>query len=96
MPNILEELYYGNLEPIRHTRPKSKEYQKKDEQYSKSRHAFEETLRNLDHNLFQTYSSLCSQNSCLNVDEEAEAFQLGFCLGVSIMQEVSQHMAEAF
>lgn len=92
MLNILKELYYGNLDPIGNTRPKSKEYQKKDEQYSKNRHAFEEALENLDPNLFQTFSSLCSQNSCLNVDEEAEAFQLGFCLGVSIMQEVSRRI----
>ena len=92
MPNILEELYYGNLEPISNTRPKSEAYQQKDEQFSKSRSAFEEALRKLDHNLFQAFSLLCSQNACLNMNEEAEAFQLGFCMGVSMMQEVSRRM----
>lgn len=92
MANILEELYYGNLEPIGNTRPKSEAYQQKDEQYSKNRSAFEETLKNLDDDLFQAFVRLSSQNACLNVDEEAEAFQLGFCMGVSIMQEVARRM----
>lgn len=92
MSNILEELYYGNLEPIGNTRPRSDEYQKKDQQYSKNRSAFEETLKNLDDDLFQAFVRLSNQSSCLNVDEEAEAFQLGFCMGVSMMQEVSRRM----
>ena len=94
MTNILKELYYGNLEPIGCTQPKTEEYQEKNKQYAKSRRAFEETLKTLNPELFRTFAQLCSEHGCLNVDEEAEAFQLGFCLGVAIMQEAAQRIKE--
>lgn len=93
MSTILEALYWAELISIDESLRHSKEYQEQNAQFSRASRAFEAQLKSAAPQLFQIYDDLCSQRNTLFITQESISFQTGFCLGVTIMQEVSQHMA---
>ena len=93
MTSMLEAMFYGIPAPIEHIYPQSKEYQEKRDVYTQSRKTLMDALRRADDSLTYALESLEAQQTSLGFLEAAEAFQTGFCLGVTIMQEVPQHMA---
>lgn len=92
MTGILDALFYGNLTPIEHIYPQSPEYQEKRDLYTKSRSTLMDALSRTDDSLTYALEGLESQRISLGFLEHSEAFRLGFSLGITIMQEVSQHM----
>ena len=93
MSTILEALYWAELISIDESLRHSKEYQEQNAQFSKASNAFVTRLNADAPQLFHAYDDLCSQRNTLFITQESIVFQIGFCLGVTIMQEVSQHMA---
>ncbi len=96
MSKVLEALYWAEPISIDESLHHSKKYQEQNEQFSKASQSFESQLNAAAPQLFHSYDELCSQRNTLFIIQESIVFQIGFCLGVSIMQEVSQHMAEEF
>lgn len=92
MNSIIEALYMEQLNFADRPAPTAPAYQQTNTRYKQECLAFQDTLKDLDMTLFDTFDHLCSQNATLAFYREANVFQLGFCLGVAIMQEVSQHM----
>lgn len=94
MSKVLEALYWAEPISIDDSLRHSKKYREQNEQFSKASQSFETQLIAAAPQLFHAYNDLCSQRNALFITQESIVFQIGFCLGVSIMQEVSQHMAE--
>lgn len=92
MSKVLEALYWAEPISIDESLRHSKKYQEQDAQFSRASRAFEAQLKAAAPQLFQSYDDLCSQRNTLFITQESIVFQIGFCLGVTIMQEVSQHM----
>lgn len=93
MSKVLEALYWDEPISIDESLRHSKKYQEQYEQFSNASNNFLAQLNTAAPQLFHAFDDLCSQRNTLYVIQESIVFQIGFSLGVSIMQEVSQHMA---
>lgn len=92
MSTVLEALYWAEPISIDESLRHSEKYREQNEQFSKANRAFETQLNTAAPQLFSAYDDLCSQRNSLFTFRESIVFQIGFCLGVSIMQEVSRRM----
>ncbi|MBE6774356.1 MAG: hypothetical protein E7544_09060 [Ruminococcaceae bacterium] len=82
--NIIEQLYYGNIEPQEITTESTQKLRK---QLSKLTNAEEDLYQKLnkeEKEQLRKYSELCTEFSCLSC---ADAFTVGFRLGMQIAHE---------
>lgn len=92
MSTVLEALYWAEPISIDESLRHSEKYREQDKQFSEASRSFEAQLNAAAPQLFSAYDNLCTQRNSLFIFRESIVFQIGFCMGVSMMQEVSRRM----
>ena len=82
---VLEDLWYGNIRPIKTFIDGNMEYKGLLRLVSKNREILESELSSKELELLEKYN--LSVNEMNTISETSSAFQCGFALGVQIMTE---------
>ena len=82
--NIIEQLYYGNIEPQEITTESTRKIRKQLNKLTKAEEDLYQKLNKEEKEQLRKYSELCTEFSCLSC---ADAFTVGFRLGMQIAHE---------
>lgn len=91
MKRILSQLYDGNILPLDHFLPKSKEYVEQRRKQARHYEDFLARLENLDPELSKEYFQIMDEQIDLCPLEMSEMFIDGFCLGARMMIEIFEN-----
>lgn len=90
---ILEDLYYGNIQPWEKSIKKGSAYQKTDKQLSKY---LDELMASLDQDQKTLCEKIADKICDLGDISEKERFMEGFCIGAQIMWEIVHFQSTNF
>ncbi len=82
--NIIEQLYYGNIEPQEITTRNTPKLRRKLGKLAKAEDELAQILNPKEKELLRKYSELCTEFSCLSC---ADAFTVGFRLGMQLAHD---------
>ena len=82
--NIIEQLYYGNIEPQEITTESTRKIRKQLNKLTKAEEDLYQKLNKEEKEQLRKYSELCTEFSCLSC---ADAFTVGFRLGMQLAHE---------
>ena len=84
---LLEEFWYGNIEPTEYDTSSCKEYKKLLELICKNEEELNTSLTEKQKESFEKFKDCTNELSCIT---EGEAFSAGFILATRLMVEVMQ------
>ena len=85
--SILEELWYGNVEPAEYDASPSKEYKELLHLISRNEEKLQATMTDEQKELFEKYTDCVRENQVIT---DCLIFQTGFKLGARMMLEVME------
>ena len=85
--SILEELWYGNIEPAEYDASPSKEYKELLHLISRNEEKLQATMTDEQKELFEKYTDCVRENQVIT---DCLIFQTGFKLGARMMLEVME------
>ena len=85
--SILEELWYGNIEPAEYDASPSKEYKELLHLISRNEEKLQATMTDEQKELFERYTDCVRENQVIT---DCLIFQTGFKLGARMMLEVME------
>ena len=83
--NVLEEFWYGSIEPTEYDTIQSKEYKELLQLISQNEERLLATMTDTQKELFSRYSDCVREHQAM---AECMLFQNSFCLGAKIMLEI--------